>query len=278
MSGTDQVLIYNVKPFDEYGFGVPNFGDKMHTVNMPLHGLAKEVARVQLSIMTHVDAGRSQYPSRNTVTRLGKILNRIHSVLMSRRKVASDIRVEEGHANPAKKFWSIHPVPYFPGPMVENHWLQEYNNLTMFALCNMYQHSDNNLALTITAELAADIWRYFREIRTMLAGELLGIPSATFDTDAFVFTEAHYAAYSPEQFIVRTEDVDEANIVRLTEADLRPFRTGIPANLIAANLATYPNSENDDFHGSQDSNDLDGEVDNPVVGTTDNEDALKPII
>lgn len=277
MSGTDQVLIYNVAPFREYGFGVPNFGDKMHTVNAPLHGLAKEVAKVQLSLMTHVDAGRSQYPSVNTVTRLGKILNRIKSVLLSRQKGATAVRLEEGHANPAKKFWSIHPTPYFPGPMVENHWMQEYNNLTMIALCNMYQHSDNNLALTITTELASDIWRYFAEIQTMLAGELLGLSSDVFSADTFRFTEEHYKTYAPEAFIVRTEDGDEADIIRLTETDLAPFRRGIPANLIVSNLASYPVSSNDNFAGTQNANDPDGKVDNPTVGTEDGS-ALEPVL
>ena len=31
----------------------------------------------------------------------------------------------------------------------------------MVALANMFQHSDNNLALTITDAFAHDVWQYF---------------------------------------------------------------------------------------------------------------------
>lgn len=273
--GTDQVLMYNVEPWRELGFGVANFGDNLFTQNAPLHALADEIGVIQLYMMTHVDVTRRQYPSINTVERLGKTLNRIQSVLLNRAKAANEPRLEGGHGSPSAVAWNIHPVPYFGSQIAANHWLREYNNLTMLALTNIYQHSDNNLELTITVELASDVWQYFREIRRMLAGELLGVPKAVYDTDDFRFTPEIYQAYNPQDSIIRIERLDDPGRVqeRFTEDDLRPFLRGIPANVMVPLLAKYPTNQYDGFDGSQGS----GGVSEPTVGTEDGS-ALDPII
>ncbi|MEP3478011.1 MAG: hypothetical protein ABJZ55_02075 [Fuerstiella sp.] len=275
MFGTDQVLMYNVNPWNELGFGVANFGDNPFTQNAPLHGLADEIGVMQLYLMTHIDAARRQYPSRNTIERLGKTLNRIHSVLLNRAKAANVGRLEAGHGAPSAIPWNVHPVPYFAGPIVNNRWLREYNNLTMIALANIYQHSDNNLELTITEELASDIWQYFREVRSLLAGELLGLTREVYDNDAFRFTTEHYNVYRPQDMIVRVEGIDDPGKVRerFTEDDLQQFLRGIPANLIIPNLAKYPTTVNDNFEGARGA---DSTVSNPTAGTTDG--SLDPII
>lgn len=275
--GTDQVLLYNVEPWSQLGFGVANFGDNPFTQNAPLHGLADEIGVVQLFVMTHIDATRRQYPSRNTVERLGKILNRIQSVLVNRSKAANTMRLEGGHGAPTAIPWTIHPVPYFQGPIVNNRWLREYNNLTMIALTNIYQHSDNNLELTITEELAGDVWAYFREIRRLLAGELLGLLPAVYDTDTFKFLPEHYAAYKPQEQIVRIEAIDDPGKVRerFTEDDLQVFLRGIPANIIIPNLAKYPVTKWDNFGGAPGA---DQTPSNPTQGTSGNNNALQPIV
>lgn len=250
--GTDRVLLYDVDPWKRLGFGVPNFGSKSQmgdgfidtigTLNVSLHSLADEIAQSQLFIMTHTDASRKQPPSRNTIERLGKMLNRVSSVLAARLMESNELRLEEGHVKPAVKIWNIHPVPYFAGPFLRNHWLVEYNELTMFALTNFYQHSDNNLALTVTKKFATDIYQYFREIKKRMGTELLGIPRETLEDDKFLFTAEHYSAYNPESVVLNIEALDgPGNMFSLpTEVDLRPLLDGIPANLILPNLKQYP--------------------------------------
>lgn len=242
MFGTDQVLLYNVEPWSQMGFGVPAFAENYQTVNLQAHRLADEIGQLQLYIMTHVDVTRTRPPSRNTIERLGKLLNRVKNVLAGRAVEYNQLRVEPGHGSPAAKAWSIHPVPYFEGPIVRNGWLQEYNNYCMMALTNIYQHTDNSLALTITSEFAGDIWQYFREVTRMLGRELLNIAPATMDTADFQFTKEHYDAYRPEDVTVRVEAIDTPVDPqwRFTEADIQPFLQGIPANLIIPNLAKYP--------------------------------------
>ena len=156
MFGTDQVLLYNVEPWSKLGFGVPNFGDNLHTVNMQAHRLADEIGQLQLYIMTHVDVLRTRPPSRNTIERLGRLMNRVRNVLAGRAKEYSELRVEPGHGSPAPKPWTIHPVPYFNGPIVRNGWLAEYNEYCMLALTNLYQHTDNTLCLLCKFTASSD--------------------------------------------------------------------------------------------------------------------------
>jgi hypothetical protein len=240
--GTDRVLLYDVPPWNALGFGVAAFGDKVGTLSLPIHGLADEIGRLQLYIMTHVDAMRSQPPGPNTIRRLGRMINRVRSILGGRQKTYDQLRTEGGHAQPTPKIWTIHPVPYFDGPILQNHWLMEYNDLCMVALTNIYQHSDNNLPLTITEKFASEIWQYFNDIKLLLGSELLRIPRAELDKPDFQFTEAHYAAYRPDEVTINIESLDSPGpIFSLpTEDDLRPLLRGIPANMIAPNLRQYP--------------------------------------
>jgi hypothetical protein len=250
--GTDRVLLYDVDPWNRLGFGVPNFGSKSRmgdgfidtigTLNVSLHSLADEIARLQLFLMTHEDAWRTQPPSRNTIERIGKMLNRVNSVLGARMSAYNELRLEPNHQRPAVKIWMIHPVPYFDGPFVRNHWMMEYNELVMYALTNFYQHSDNNLSLTTTTAFATEIYQYFRRIKVMMGTELLQIDRAALEEDTFVFTAEHYDAYLPDQVTMNIEALDgPGNMFSIpTEVDLRPLLDGIPANLILPNLKQYP--------------------------------------
>mgnify|MGYP006908235676 CR=1 FL=1 len=242
MFGTDRVLLYDVEPWKQYGFGVPNFGENIGTLSTPIAKLADEIGKMQLFIMTHQDAMRTQPPSLNTVQRIGKMVNRVNVVLSGRSKADNELRVEAGHSRPATQVWNVHPVPYFPGPTVRNNWLSEYNQLCMVALANIYQHSDNNVELTITAKFAQDIWVYFREIQRLLASELLALPPATYNTPGFMFAAEHYANYNPSDVTINVEPLDTPGPIWSlpTEDDLRPFFRGIPANMILPNLSQYP--------------------------------------
>ena len=240
--GTDQVLLYDVDPWGKLGFGVPSFGDNLRTQNLPWWRLATEIAKGQLGVMTHVDAMREQYPSINTIMRIGKILNRIRTVLLNRSRAAAELRLEPGHSSPTPFVWTICPVPYFGGSIVHNSYLMEYNVLCMVALTNIYQHSDNNLALEITAEGGSDIWQYFRRVVDLIAGELLLIPRSEYGKDDFLFLDKHYATYNPSAFLPRNEAlaVPVGNDTGFTEDDLRPLRAGIPADIIQPLLSRYP--------------------------------------
>jgi hypothetical protein len=243
--GSDRVLLYNVDPWNKMGFGVPNFGDNVGTLNMSIHNLADFIGKVQLFVMTHVDAMRTQPPSPNTVIRLMKLLNRVQSVLGARQKLDNQQRTEEQHASPDMRAWNVHPVPYFASGFVRNHWLQEFNMLTMIAQTNIYQHSDNALALTITQAFAQDIYKYFSDIKILLGNELLGLPMADVTAPNFVFNvtpTGHIANYNPSAFTMNFEALDTPGPIeaRPTEDDLRELFIGIPATIIKNYVAQYP--------------------------------------
>ena len=263
--GSDAVMLYDIAPWNKLGFGVAHFGgDNVGTLNRPVANLVDEIGQVQLFIMTHKDAMRKQPPSRNTIERFGKLINRVVSVLAGRMKGYDELRLEPGHASPATKIWNIHPVPYFPGPIVRNRYMQEYNDLIMMALVNIFQHSDNNLALTITKDFAQDIWQFFRELKYRMGSELLQIPMDELRPDEFRFTEAHFAAYDPSGVTLRVEAIDYPGpLFNLpTEDDLKPLLNGVPAVLIIPHLKQFPVSTVPGASGDQ------GVALDPAEGTT----------
>lgn len=274
--GTDQVLLYDVEPWSKLGFGVPNFGDNLKTQNLPWWRLATEIAKTQLGLMTHVDARREQYLSRNTLERMAKILNRIKTVLLNRARQANELRLEPGHSSPTPYTWLCCPCPFFSGNIVQNSYLMEYNGLCMIALTNIYQHSDNNLALEITAEGGSDIWQYFRRVTELVAGELLLIPRAEYTAENFIFTDAHFSAYNPSAFLPRNEDMATpvGTDTGFTEDDLRPLRAGIPANIIQPLLSRYPVTSLDNNPVNPQGN----TIQEPPLPGTDDGSALRPII
>ncbi|MGB1276351.1 MAG: hypothetical protein ACPG77_11440, partial [Nannocystaceae bacterium] len=194
-------------------------------------------------IMSHVDAQRSQFPSRNTVERLGKICNRVRTVLEARAKGPAELRIEEGHASADVLAWNMHPVPFFGSVIVKNTWLAQYNRLTMMALTNLYQHSDNNLALTITVEMANSVLTFFQEIAVHMGTELLNMTATEIRTPGFQFTQEHYDLYSTiADRVISTEALNTPGPIQssATEDDLRPFFQGIPSTIIGPLLAEYP--------------------------------------
>lgn len=241
--GSDRPLLYNVAPWNSLGYAVPNFGHQIGTVNAAIHRLADEVGKAQLQIMTHPDAARTQPPSMNTIQRIGKLLNRVNAILAGRQKSPDALLLEEIHASADVQPWLIHPVPHFVNSTVKNSWLREYNRLVMFALTNIYQHSDNNIALTITQAFATQIWAYFREVAILMGTELLGLKAADITAPAFIFDDKAYAGYATiETRTMSFERLDTAGPIqsRPVETDLYDFFRGIPANLIISSLAEYP--------------------------------------
>lgn len=260
-------LLYNVSPWNGLGFGVPNFGRQITTLNLPIWRLADDVAVNQLAIMTSADAKRQQYPSVNTIMALARLVNRAQSVLAGRQKQPNDVRLSPLHATPDLLVWNIHPVPYFTGPMVRNSWLREFNSLCMIALTNIYRHSDNDEALTITSDFASQIWPFFREIKILVCTELLGMTQAAAEDDTQPMPTGPYngpgtqnattvtltptgpsaanttaPTYNPPATVVNTERLFTPGALQSLPGtdDLLPFTVGIPANLIMPNLAQYP--------------------------------------
>lgn len=241
--GNDRPLLYDVEPWNTLGFAVANFSRISSTKNQAIWRLADEIGKCQLLITTHIDAQRTQFPSMNTIMRMGKMINRIKAVLANRQKGPGDLRLEETHASAASNPWNIHPVPFFNSDFMQNTWISEYNRLTMIGLTNIYQHSDNNLALTITEAFATHAWAYFKEVAILLGTELLNLTAEAVTADGFQFDDAAYAGYDDiDDRVPSFEALDGPGPILATpdELDLKPFFIGIPANMIITSLAEFP--------------------------------------
>lgn len=251
MFGTDRTLLFNVQPWAGLGFGVPNFGENVDTINSALAGLVDEIGKAQLYIMLSNDAMRWKPPSRNTIERLAKLITRVQTVLGGRQQAYNELRLEGIHASPAVEIFTIHPCPFFTSDILRNRWLKEYNNYVMIALSNLMQHSDNQVPLTVTKELAEQVFQWFKTIRVLMATELLLIDSKTAAADDFVFTQAMFDAYDPMKVVTDFEAMDTPGNLRglPTEDDVRPLFVGYPANVIKASLVQAPQAAGDRLAG-----------------------------
>lgn len=254
LTHSDRILLYNVNPWGSAGYGVPNFGSVITTQNSVARKLVDQLGRQQLYIMTHVDAGRTNYPSINTVKVLGKLINYALDTLAGRARFANEDRLEEGHSTPTEKPWIIHPVPYFQvnGAWVQNAELAEINELMMITLANAMQASDNDLTLELSVEFVQMIGSYLQRIKSIIAGEWLGLGSAVFSANEFRFAAEHYQQYNPSARYPSQESITQPQTIgkRPTETDLGPLLRGIPSTEIIANLAIYSHPSSD-FSGSK---------------------------
>ena len=260
---SDRILLYNVEPWASAGYGVPNFGSVMLTQNSVARKMVDQLGKQQLYIMTHVDAGRTNYPSINTVMRVGKLCNYALDVLAGRARFAHEERLESGHATPSEKPWILHPVPYFQvdGAWVQNSELGEVNELLMMTLTNAMQATDNDLALELSVEFVADIGAYIQRIKNIVAGEWLGLPSEKFKANTYRFTAEDFKLYNPSGRYPRQEEIEQPRTIgkRPTEQDLSPLLRGIPSTEIIANLAIYSHPDQD-FTGTKNDQDI-GDMD-----------------
>lgn len=247
--GNNRVLLYNVSPWNQYGFGVPNFADCVGTQSRPIAHLVDEIGRAQLNIMLSVDAMSWQPPSVNTAKRVAGMYNRVAAVLATRMKLESQARLEMGKAGQSPVIFQIHPVPYFTGPLVVNPWMAEWNDLVMIALTNMMQHSTNNVGLEITAQFASEVLPYFQSIAIKLGTELMGMDVGKLSTPGFQFNiqgnataTSDFATYAPLQQVPNLENLSGPGpLFSLpTKQDVVRLAEGIPANLIVPNLVQYP--------------------------------------
>jgi len=226
------------------GFAVPNWGSQAGTKNIPIYGLVNEFGIHQLTVMSHEDVMRVEYPGPNTVKRLGRIFNRVKTVLSGRQRSSVDERIEPIPQVTEYVPFIIHPVPYFNSSFVVNPWLREYNFYAMLAITCMIQHPDNNLSLTITTEFASSVWQLIKEIGRLVASELCGMDPKVVNDPAFVFTDdsmmAGYASIA--QRTINLERLATSGPIESipTPCNLQPLFKGFATTELVSLVARYP--------------------------------------
>jgi hypothetical protein len=235
---TDEILWYNVGVWGQLGYACPNFGENPSTVNNSIAYLVQVIGRNLSAVMHHGDVDSRTPPTINTLMRVHKLVTRARSILAGRAVPANKPRFEPVHATPAPEVFLVFPVPYFKA---RNVWLKEWCALTLNAIGEACQHTDNRVEFEISLEFAGLVGQYLQRVYVRMATELFQVALADAEKPDFALTDAHFQGYNPAKFFTSTELIDTVPPLDLipTEDDLAVLTDGIPANMLTG-LSNYP--------------------------------------
>ena len=235
---TDQILWYNNGIWGELGYALPNFGNDVATLNSNIHYLVDVIGRNLQAILQHTDAELRVPPSINTLTRIHKLVIRARTILGGRAVPPAKPNMETKHVTPAPEVFICYPARYFK---VRNRFLKEYAGLSLIALSEAMQHTENAKAFEISTDFAGLVGQYFRRIYQRMATELFGVPSEEAEALDFTLSPEQLASYDPGKYFTSTELID--TVTRFehlpTEDDFEVLSRGIPATDLV-NLTPYP--------------------------------------
>lgn len=238
---TDQALWYRVGVWGELGYAVPNFGDDTQTLNGSIHKLVSVMGRNLSAVMHHADVDLRVPPSINTLIKVHKLIVRARSILAGRGIAPGTPDFEAQHATPSQSEFLIYPVPCFK---VRNEWLKEWCGLTLNAISEACQHTENRKEYEVSTTFTGLIGSYLHRVYRLMATELFNVPVAEASKLDFTLTEAHIAAYDPGKFFSSTELIDR--VPRMadipTEDDLGVLTDGIPASRLVG-LCLWPSGQ-----------------------------------
>lgn len=239
---TDALLWYNVGDWSKYGLAVINVGDDRYSQNSTIVNLNNLIGRHLQSIMATPDAKLASPPSINRIVQAMRMVERIRSVLSSRAVAPGTQLMETTHALPAPEEFRVYPVPYFK---CRQPWMKEMCGLTLLALTDMVQHTENARPLEITTTFAGQIGQYFQRIYIRTGVELLQLPASNFDKPDYTIPLEAYRSYNPANWASSTELIDTVPslIDWPTEDDLQVLTDGIPVSQLPE-LKPWPNGLN----------------------------------
>ncbi len=253
------VLFYNVGVWGKLGFGVPNWGKRLISRNIVLLELVETIGRNLQAIMCSDDSLSRTPPSMNTIIELNKLMMRARQLLATEATADNQVKMTGDKATNDKQSFTVFPCPIFN---VRNRWLKTYAFMTMHALAEAMQSSENSTsAFEITNVCSGQIGQYFTRILKRMSCELLNIspldPTVPKDKvtglpiwEEFVLTDGQIRAYSPSTWFSKTEMIDTSFPLGdiPSDYDLEPLSNGIPiVDLppLTAYPVTIPDSEAD---------------------------------
>jgi hypothetical protein len=244
---SDAFLWYSVPTWQKYGLAVPNFSNDSKSQNDTIRYLVEVIGRNLQAIMFHTDARLRKPPSVNTLARIHKLCVRARSIMASRAIAPGTFNLESAHAIPAAEEFKVYPCPYFD---VSNQWLKQYCGLTLLALTEAIQHSENAQPIEISTGFAGLLGQYIQRVYRLLATELLNVPIEEASKPDFTLTDAQIASYNPFAFFTSTEMIDTVPDLEEwpTEDDLKELTDGIPISRLPA-LGRYPSGVGNNTSG-----------------------------
>lgn len=238
---TDQALWYNVGVWGQLGYAVPNFGDDTQSLNSTILKLTSVMGRNLSAIMHHADADLRTPPSINTLTRVHKLIVRARSILAGRAVPSGTPDFEAIHATPSQAEFILYPVPFF---RVRNEWMKEWCGLTLNAISEAMQHTENRKEYEISEAFAGLVGAYLHRVYRLMATELFGASATDAAKRDFTLTDVQLAAYDPSKYFTATELIDTVPPLGLspTEDDILMLTNGIPASQLLG-LSKWPSGE-----------------------------------
>lgn len=241
MFRSDQALWYNLGVWGQLGYAVPNFGNDPTTLNSGIFKVTEMMGRNLSAIMHHPDVLSRTPPSINTLTRIHKMILRARTILGGRAVPSGQKNMDAVHTSPSEQATLIFPVPYF---RVRNSWMKEYCGLTLNALSEAMQHTENAKPFEISEAFAGVVGQYLHRIYRLMATELFQVDVEEAKDLGYTMTQEILDSYNPSSVFSTTEMIDVVPPFSQipTEDDLRVLTDGIPASHLVG-LTKYPSDE-----------------------------------
>lgn len=236
----DAFLWYNAGDWSRFGLAVPNWGSRRNSQNDTIRYLTDVIGRNLVGIMWHPDATLRTPPSINTLVRLHTLCTRARSIMSGRAVAPGTLNMEPVHALPAPEEFLVYPVPYFK---VRNQWLKQYCGLSLLALTEAMQHTENSKPLEISTVFAGQIGQYIQRVYRMMSVELFKVPLADAGKPDFTLSAEQLSSYDPTKWFTSTEMIDQSASPddQPTEDDLTILTDGIAISRLPL-LSRWPSS------------------------------------
>jgi len=238
---TDAILWYNVGQYGKAGYAVPNFSDKVGTLNPQIASLVSLVGQSLFATMQHEDARMRTPPSINTIMRIHRLYQRAGTILNARAVPHGEPQFETTHVTPAGEIFLLYPVPYF---LVRSPFMKYCAQLILMLISEMMQHTENTKTQEFTTNFSGMCGKYLKRMYSYMATELFGVTREAAMANGFLLSDEMLTSYDPTKFFTSTELVDTVPNERFifTEDQLQVLREGIPATSLP-NLKPWPVSK-----------------------------------
>ncbi|HEV3023806.1 MAG TPA: hypothetical protein VGX76_15130 [Pirellulales bacterium] len=247
------VLFYDVPvggTWGKLGFGVPNWGIRKVTRNGTILDFVNVVGRELQAIMLTDDALSTRPPTINRIIDINKLIVAGRALLVSEAVKDNQPVMEGEKATNDVEAFLLYPTPIF---RVRNRWMKRYAVLTMHALSEAIQSTENGTSpFEISNDFKDSVGQYFDRILQLVCTGLLridpsdpasGVPQNKYgfpDWSKFVLIESQIMSYSRKWF-TSTERVDVCYPTGdiPSDFDLTTLTAGIPISEIPK-LGPFP--------------------------------------
>ncbi len=228
---TDEILWYDNGKFGNAGYAIPNPGGKTWTNNSVIFQIVQLVGRNLFELTHREDVKFYGAPHKQFWFDLHQLIITARKRLNDRLRAPNDGNgLTTMHVTPVPQVFMVYPVPYF-GERIRQPDVREYTQLSLMALSEMMQHSDNDKATYVTPQFAGTVGKYLQEILALFATKYFGYARADAYAPDFTLKDSDFTGYDPSKVMTSVEMTEERPPVQWwpTENDLSQIR-GLPIN------------------------------------------------